>query len=588
MTEQYDLVIRGGMVVDGSGSEPRSADVAVRDGVIAAVGIVEGKGREEIDASGLLVTPGFIDLHTHYDGQAIWSDRLNPSSSHGVTTVIIGNCGVGFAPCRPQDRELLCSAMEGVEDIPGVVMKEGLTWEWETFPQYLDILEAQPRDIDLGAFVPHSAVRVYAMGERGANREPATQDDLVAMAAIITEAVEAGALGFASSRTEFDRRSDGELVPSFNASRREMVNAAMAVKAGGGGLFQILTELGAEGLDPLDEFALLREVGEQSGLPITYTIAQSNVARGDHWLHLLKLTRDYNTEGGALMHPQFFPRPIGMLASFDLTSNPFVHCPTYKLIAHLPLAERVVQLARPEIRARIIAEEPDDALMPLTALTRQFHLMYDLGDPPVYEPVADSSIAERAKRAAITPQELAYDLLLKDGGKAMLLVAIGNYAKGSLDHVFEFFDDPNSVMGLGDGGAHYGLICDSSYPTFVLTHWVRDRVGRRISLGQAIRSMTSAPAQIAGLNDRGLLAPGYKADINVIDHARLRLDAPMIVADLPGGGRRLDQAAHGYRWTLVSGVAIARDDAPTGALPGKVVRGAQALRSKSADKLMNA
>lgn len=577
MAEQYDLVIRGGLVVDGTGAEPRLADVAISGGIIRLVGEVEGSGLEEIDASGLLVTPGFVDLHTHYDGQAIWSNRLNPSSVHGVTTVIIGNCGVGFAPCRPQDRELLCSAMEGVEDIPGVVMKEGLTWNWETFPEYMDVLEAQPRDIDVGAFVPHSAVRVYAMGERGANREPATPEDIAAMSRIIREAVEAGALGFASSRTEFDRRSDGELVPSFNAARSEMVAAAQAVRDGGGGLFQILTELGADGLSPADEFALLRAVGEESGLPITYTIAQSNRARGDHWLHLLELTRQYNQEGGALIHPQYFPRPIGMLASFDLTSNPFVHCPTYKTIAHLPLAMRMIELAKPDIRAKIITEEPDEALMPLTALTRQFHLMYELGNPPVYEPAGSSSIAARAEREGIPAAEIAYDLLLKDGGRAMLLVTIGNYAKGSLDHMFEFFDDPNTVMGLGDGGAHYGLVCDSSYPTFVLTHWVRDRPGRRLTLGQAVKAMTSAPAQIARLNDRGRIATGYKADINVIDLEHLALKAPVIVDDLPGGGRRLDQVAAGYRWTIVSGKPILKDDTPTGELPGRVVRGAQSL-----------
>src|SRR5579863_566852 len=295
------------MVVDGSGAEPRRADVAVTDGVIRAVGEVDGSGREEIDAAGLLVSPGFIDLHTHYDGQAIWSQRLNPSSAHGVTTVVMGNCGVGFAPCRPQDRDLLCSTMEGVEDIPGVVMAEGLTWNWETFPEYLDVLETLPRDIDVGAYVPHSAVRVYAMGARGANREPATEDDLKVMGDIIREAVEAGALGFASSRTEFDRRSDGALVPSFAAATRELVAAALAVKAGGGGLFQILPELGATGLGPEQEFAVLRDVGKQSGLPISYTIAQSNLARGDFWLHFLELTRKYNREGGATMHPQYFP-----------------------------------------------------------------------------------------------------------------------------------------------------------------------------------------------------------------------------------------------------------------------------------------
>jgi N-acyl-D-amino-acid deacylase len=574
MAAQYDLVIRGGMVADGTGAEPRRADVAVKDGIIAAVGGVDGAGREEIDAGGLLVTPGFIDLHTHYDGQAIWSKRLNPSSSHGVTTVVMGNCGVGFAPCRPKDRELLCSAMEGVEDIPGVVMKEGLTWNWETFPEYLDVVDSQARDIDVGVFVPHSAVRVYAMGDRGANREPATDEDLAAMGEIIREAVAAGALGFASSRTAIDRRSDGEYVPSFDAAEKEMVAAAMAVKDGGGGVFQLIPELGMTGLEPEQEFSLLRHVAEASGLPMTYTLAQG---RRDptFWRRMLALTDAFNAEGGSLMHPQYFPRPVGMLAGLDLTSNPFIDCPTYKTIAHLPLAERVAELKKPEIRAKIIAEEPDDALMPLTALTRWFDLMYPISEPPNYEPDPASNVVLRAQREGKTPQEIAYDALLEDDGHAMLLVAISNYAEMSLDHLFAFFDNPHAVMGLGDGGAHYGLICDSSYPTFVLTHWTRDRDGRRLTVGQAVKAMTSTPAEVVGLRDRGVIAPGYKADLNVIDQANLALHAPRIVDDLPAGGRRLDQTATGYRWTIVSGEVIARDDAPTGALPGRLVRGAQ-------------
>jgi N-acyl-D-amino-acid deacylase len=574
MTAQYDLVIRGGLVADGTGAEPRIADVAVKDGVIAAVGKVDGAGREEVDARGLLVTPGFIDLHTHYDGQAIWSQRINPSSSHGVTTVVMGNCGVGFAPCRPQDRDLLCSAMEGVEDIPGVVMREGLTWNWETFPEYLDVVDAQARDIDVAAFVPHSAVRVYAMGERGANREPATDADLEAMGALIQGAIKAGALGFSSSRTAIDRRSDGEYVPSFDAAERELVAAALAVKAAGGGIVQIIPELGLTGLSPDEEFANLQAVAEASGLPITYTLSQGN-AYPDHWLRLLELTNAFNARGGSLMHPQYFPRPVGMLAGLDLTSNPFVHCPTYKTIAHLPLAERVKAMRRPEIKAKIIAEQPDDALMPLTALTRWFHLMYPISEPPNYEPPAASNVVATAEREGKTPEDVAYDLLLEDEGRNMLLVAISNYRTGSLDHLFQYFDNPNAVMGLGDGGAHYGLICDSSYPTFVLTHWARDRQGRQLTLGQAVKAMTSTPANVVGLRDRGVIAPGYKADLNVIDHAGLTLHAPRIVDDLPAHGRRLDQTATGYRWTFVNGEAIARDDQPTDARPGRLVRGAQ-------------
>jgi N-acyl-D-aspartate/D-glutamate deacylase len=573
MPVAHDLVVRGGLVVDGTGAPPRRADVAVTNGVIAAVGHSLGSGREEIDATGLVVTPGFIDLHTHYDGQAIWSQRINPSSSHGVTTVVMGNCGVGFAPCRPADRELLCATMEGVEDIPGVVMKEGLTWTWETFPEYLDAVEAQARDIDVAVFVPHSPVRVYVMGERGANREPASDDDLVQMGEIIREAVAAGALGFATTRTAIDRRNDGELVPSFGAAEREIIAAALAVKDGGGGVVQLLPELGITGTGSANEFALIRNVSNAARQPLTYTLAPTRRRDQDLWRDFLRFTREHNTSGGAPIHPQYCARPIGMLAGFDLTSNPFVHCPTYKTVAHLPLPERVVELRKPEVRAAILAEEPDEALMPLTALTRLFDVMFELSDPPSYDPAPGTSIADRALREGRTPEAFAYDLLLENEGRNMLYVAISNFPGDSLDHVLEFFDEPNTVMGLGDGGAHYGLICDSSYPTFVLSHWARDRDGQRIALEKAVKAMTSEPAEVVGLRDRGVIALGYKADLNVIDHARLSLHPPRIVDDLPGGGRRLDQTARGYRWTIVNGEIIAQDDQPTGALPGRLVRG---------------
>jgi N-acyl-D-amino-acid deacylase len=581
MTTQYDMVIRNGGVVDGTGAEPKPADVAIHNGIIQAVGQVDGHGRAEIDATGLLVTPGFIDLHTHYDGQAVWSQRLNPSSSHGVSTVILGNCGVGFAPCRPGDRELLCATMEGVEDIPGVVMKEGLTWAWETFPEYMDVLAAKPRDIDIGVFVPHSPVRVHAMGARGANREVATQDDLTKMGALIREAVSVGALGFATSRTAVDRRSDGEFIPSFDVGAPELIAAAQAVKDAGGGLIQLIPELGMTGLTPAQEFALMRTVSDAVGLPITYTIVPGRNKNPGFWRELVRLTKEHNLKGGAPIHAQYFPRPVGMMASFDLTSNPFVNTPAYKALAHLPLAERIVELRKPEARARILADNPDKALLPLTAITRQYDVMFELSEPPNYEPAPGSSIADKAAREGRPAAEVAYDLLLENDGKGMLMVAFGNWPNDSLDHMFKFFDDPWAVMGLGDGGAHYGLICDSSYPTFVLTHWARDRKGRRLSIGTAVRAMTSHPAGIIGFKDRGVIAPGYKADINVIDHARLTLHAPEIIDDLPGGGRRLNQRATGYRYMVVSGEIVTRDDEPTGILPGRLVRGPQAAPSAS-------
>ena len=579
MAQQFDMVIRGGTVVDGIGAEPYAADVAIKDGLIAAVGKIDGSGAEEIDATGLVVTPGFIDLHTHYDGQAIWSERLNPSSGHGVTTVVMGNCGVGFAPCRPSDRDLLVMTMEGVEDIPGVVMAEGLTWEWESFPEFMAALEARRRDIDVAVFAPHSPIRVYVMGDRGANREPATQADLDAMRELTREAVEAGAIGVATSRTLIDRRADGAPVPSFAASTEELVALAQGVREAGGGLVQVLPEFGMDGNPPKVDFEIMRDVATASGQRVTFSMAPGRSEKANaFWRELMDMVDGYNASGqGPILHPQFAPRPVGMLASFDLTSNPWADCPSYKALAHLPIEERVKELRKPEIKSRILSETPDEAIIPLTALTRNnYHIMFEVSDKPKYEPEPGQSIKERAEALGVTPEELAYDLLLKDEGRNCLLVAIANYPEDTLDHLWRFYDDPNAVMGLGDGGAHYGLIVDSTYPTFVLQHWARDRQGRRLTLAQAVQAMTSQPAKVMGWQDRGTIAPGKKADINVIDHAAMRMDPPRVVSDLPGGGRRLDQKAHGYRYTLVSGEVIVKDDQPTGKLPGRVVKGAGA------------
>ncbi len=585
MAHQYDTVIRGGLVVDGTGEEPFIGDVAIKDGVIAAVGEVEGSGAEEIDARGLAVTPGFIDLHTHYDGQAIWSNRLNPSSGHGVTTVVMGNCGVGFAPCRPSDRDLLVMTMEGVEDIPGVVMAEGLTWDWETFPEFMRVLESKPRDIDVAVFAPHSPIRVYVMGERGANREAATQDDLDAMRELTREAVAAGAIGIATSRTLIDRRADGAPVPSFDAPAEELVALAQGVREGGGGLVQVLPEFGMNGNPPEADFEIMRKVADESGLPVTFSIVpgRSDKAKA-FWVELMDLVEAYNASGqGPILHPQYAPRPVGMLASFDLTSNPWADCPTYKKLAHLPITERVAELRKPEVKQAILTETPDEAVIPLTALTRNnYHVMFEVSANPKYEPEPGQSIKDRAEAMGVSPESLAYDLLLEHGGRNYLLVAFGNYPEDTLDHLFRFYDNPDAVMGLGDGGAHYGLIVDSTYPTFVLQHWARDRQGRRLTLAQAVQAMTSRPASVIGFHDRGVIAPGMKADINVIDHGAICMDAPRVVSDLPGGGRRLDQQAHGYRYTLVSGEVIVKDDQFTGNLPGRVVKGAGAGKTAAA------
>ena len=569
----YDLIIRNGTIVDGLGGEPYVGDIAVSEGVIAAVGAVAGSGTREIDATGLLVTPGFVDLHTHYDGQAIWSDRMTPSSAHGVTTAVMGNCGVGFAPCRTEDHEVLVDVMAGVEDIPGVVMVDGLPWNWETFPQYLDALEARHRDIDVAAYLPHSPLRVYVMGQRGADREPATAEDLERMRALAKEAIEVGALGFASSRFSFHKTASGELIPTYNAAQAEIAAIADGVKAGGGGLIQFVPDIAAGGY--AEVLQQVFETAQDAGLPVTFTLATGNV--GDPiWPDAITMIEKYNSAGTAdtAITAQMFPRPIGLVIGLELTGNPFVFYPSYREIAELPLEERVAEMRKPEVRARILADKPAADGHPLLYLAQAWNWIFPLTDEPDYEPDASTSIAARAAARGVTPMEEAYDRLLDDG-HAMLLVAMANFENNSLDTVGELIRRDDVVLGLGDGGAHYGMICDASYPTFLLAHWARDRKARRLSIPDAVRMMTSVPAKVAGLADRGRIAVGYKADLNVIDHAALRLHKPVITHDLPAGGRRLDQTADGYVATVVSGEVIAENGVPTDARPGKLVRGRQ-------------
>jgi len=570
----YDLIIRNGTIVDGLGGEPYVGDIAVSEGVIAAVGAVAGSGTREIDATGLLVTPGFVDLHTHYDGQAIWSDRMTPSSAHGVTTAVMGNCGVGFAPCRTEDHEVLVDVMAGVEDIPGVVMVDGLPWNWETFPQYLDALEARHRDIDVAAYLPHSPLRVYVMGQRGADREPATAEDLERMRALAKEAIEVGALGFASSRFSFHKTASGELIPTYNAAQAEIAAIADGVKDGGGGLIQFVPDIAAGGY--ADVLQQVFETAQDAGLPVTFTLATGNV--GDPiWPDAITMIEKYNSAGTAdtAITAQMFPRPIGLVIGLELTGNPFVFYPSYRKIADLPLAERVAEMRKPEVRARILADKPAGDGHPLLYLAQAWNWIFPLTDEPDYEPDASTSIAARAAARGVTPMEEAYDRLLDEDGHAMLLVAMANFENNSLDTVGELIRRDDVVLGLGDGGAHYGMICDASYPTFLLAHWARDRKARRLSIPDAVRMMTSVPAKVAGLADRGRIAVGYKADLNVIDHAALRLHKPVITHDLPAGGRRLDQTADGYVATVVSGEVIAENGVPTDARPGKLVRGRQ-------------
>ena len=567
----YDLIIRNGTIVDGLGGEPFVGDVAVSNGVIAAVDAVGGDAAREIDATGLLVTPGFVDLHTHYDGQAIWSDRMTPSSAHGVTTAVMGNCGVGFAPCRAEDHDVLVDVMAGVEDIPGVVMVDGLPWDWETFPEYLDAVESRKRDIDVAAYLPHSPLRVYVMGRRGAEREPATTEDLDRMRALAKEAIEIGAIGFASSRFSFHKTGSGDLIPTYGAAQDEISAITQGVADGGGGLIQFVPDIPAGGY----ESVLLQvfEAAADAELPVTFSLATGN--SGDPiWPDAITLIEKYNAAGGDIT-AQMFPRPIGLVIGLELTGNPFVFYPSYREIAHLPLAERVAEMHKPEVRARILADKPAGDGHPLLYLAQAWNWIFPLTDNPDYEPAASTSIAARAKARGVTPMEEAYDRLLDEDGHAMLLVAMGNYQDNSLDTVGELLRRDDVVLGLGDGGAHYGMICDASYPTFLLAHWARDRASGRMRVADVIRELTSVPARVAGFADRGRIAVGYKADLNVINHAEVRLHKPVITHDLPAGGRRLDQAADGYVATIVSGEIIAENGVPTDARPGKLVRGRQ-------------
>jgi N-acyl-D-amino-acid deacylase len=571
MDAAYDLVIRNGLVIDGTGAERFEAGIGVKDDRIAAIGEVSGAGAEEIDARGKLVTPGFVDIHTHYDGQAVWSERLSPSSSHGVTTVVGGNCGVGFAPCRPEHRELLVSVMEGVEDIPEVVMTEGLSWDWQTYPEYLDAIEKRPHDIDFASQVPHSAVRVFVMGQRGADREPATEDDLQRMQAIVREAIDVGALGFATSRLVIHKTGQGEAIPTFQAAEAELQAMALALKDAGRGVLQAV--FGESGRTFEDEIDMLSRLTRISGRPASFSMAQSN-ENPDAWRRVMQHLAEANAKGPPI-RAQVYPRPIGVVLGFDLSVNPFSLCPSYLPLAKLPFAERIAALRDPTMRARLLMEDPEAAIIPLARLGRRYDFMWPLSDPPNYEPKPEDSIAAVAARQGVEPAELAYDLLLENDGRGLLLVALANYGSGSLDPIYSLITDPNSVLGLGDGGAHYGMICDSSFPTFVMQHWTRERVGQRLTIEQAVKSLTADPAATVGLLDRGMLSVGRKADLNVIDYDRLRLATPHVLYDLPAGGRRITQGARGYEALVVSGQVVSRHGEPTGALPGRLVRGQQ-------------
>ncbi|MEO0963038.1 MAG: amidohydrolase family protein [Pseudomonadota bacterium] len=568
----FDLVVRGGRIADGSGAEIFSGDVAVKDGVVAEVGSVSGTATREINADGALVTPGFVDIHTHYDGQVTWDSQLTPSSWHGVTTAIMGNCGVGFAPCKAEDHTRLIRLMEGVEDIPFPVLADGLPWNWESFPEYLDSLSDKKFDIDFAAQVPHAALRVFVMGERGANRDMATGEDIASMATLAREAIEAGALGFTTSRTLNHQTSEGDPTPTLTAAEDELMGIALEIGKAGKGVLQVVSDFKKR----RDEMEMFQRIVERSGRPMSISVAQTDLAP-DAWKWLLSEIEGAN-ERGLEMRAQVAPRPVGILVGLELTLNPFTAYPAYAEIEDAPLSEKMAKLSDPAFRARMLSEEPSSDHPFVQSLIRQFDQMFPLGDVPDYEPTPDKMLGAQAKAQGKSVEELALEYLMADGGRGpgtgMLLFPFLNYANGSLDPSYAMMQHPNSVMGLSDGGAHMGTICDGSFSTTLLQHWTRDRTrGPKLDLPFVIRAQTAATARAVGLSDRGLLKPGMKADINVIDHAGLRLHAPEIAHDLPGGGRRLLQRADGYVATVVSGETVYENGQPTGALPGRLVRG---------------
>jgi len=575
----HDLVIRGGRLVDGTGSPARAGDVAIEDGRIVEVGRVGGAARRTLEADGLVVTPGFVDIHTHYDAQATWDPLLTPSCWHGVTTAVCGNCGVGFAPAKPDRHQWLIGLMEGVEDIPGTALSEGIQWDWETFPEFLDALERAPRALDFGTQVPHGAVRAYVMGDRGAANEAATAADIDAMARIVKEGLLAGALGFSTSRTLGHRAIDGEPVPGTFAAEEELFGIGRALGETGLGVFE-LAPLGAGGDAPGDPpDAILEEIDWMCRLsaaihrPVSFAML-TYASRPDIWRELISIA-ERAVADGADVRPQMAGRPFGILAGHQTIANPFLGRPSYDAIADLPLSERAARLRDPEVRRRILSETPPRGAN-FFGSPAVFESMFPLGDPPNYEPAPEASVAALARRAGRDVHELAYEILLGDDGRDLLLLPFLNYAGGDCEPLREMMYNERVVLGLGDGGAHCGLICDASIPTFMLTHWVRDRTrGATVPLELVVHRMTQDTARLYGLRDRGVLAPGYKADLNLIDLDNVRLRPPRMAHDLPGGGRRLLQRAEGYEASLVSGEVILEKGEPTGARPGRLLRGPQ-------------
>ena len=563
----FDLIIKNGLIYDGKGSEPFKADLAVSKEKIVEIGVIDAKAKEIIDAEGKIVTPGFVDIHTHYDGQVTWDPYLRPSTYHGVTTVVMGNCGVGFSPCKPNQRDWLIGLMEGVEDIPGTALHEGIDWEWESFPEYLDALERKPLAIDVGTQIPHGAVRAYVMGERGINHEEASPEEIEKMKQIVQEAVIAGAYGFSTSRTEKHNDVNGNLTPSITAHKNELVEIAKSLGEIEKGVLQGISDF----YDFDSEFDIFKTMSKESGRPISITVEQQD-ARPEWWIQLLDGIEQAQSEG-INMFGQVPPRATGILMGLTATLNPFRFYPSYMEIADLSLEDRVKIMKREDFREKLLQEKGVSINPLVDEIVTSYGKMFKLGEPANYEPDTKDSFKSLADSSNMTAEEIAYESMLEKEGKALIYHPLFNYQTGDLSLVEKMLKHPYTISGLGDAGAHCGAISDASFPTTLVQHWSRDRTkGEKLPLETVIKMQTSETANLLGIEDRGVIEEGYKADINVIDYERLTLHEPEIVNDLPAGGRRLVQKASGYDYTIVSGeIAFIKGEA-TGILNGRLIR----------------
>ena len=572
----HDMVIRGGTIVDGTGAARFTGDIAIDNGLISQVGKVSGSGKEEIDAAGMVVAPGWVDVHTHYDGQATWDQEMAPSSWHGVTTVVMGNCGVGFAPAKPDRHEWLISLMEGVEDIPGTALSEGMSWNWETFPEYLDELERMPRTVDIGTHVPHGAVRAYVLGDREQPGAIPTTEDIAEMSRIVEEGVRAGALGFSTSRTVLHRSIDGELVPGTTATAEELIEIGRGMGRVGYGVFEMASDLMRE----WDEFGWMGKLSRETGLPVTFAALQS-IAKEQPLEEQIERMRAEN-DNGANIVAQIALRGNGIIMAWQGTVHPFRLRPSWQAIAELPWTEQKAKLLDPAFKAQLLSEEDDYSEVPeeirgvLAVVASGWTMQFEMDDDFDYEPQQDASIATLSAAKGVSPAEYAYDMLCANDGTGFIYLPLLNYADGNLDFLEALQESDDTVNSLSDGGAHCGTICDAASPTFMLQHWVRDRKrGKRISLENAVKRQCRDTAVLYGLEDRGVLAPGYLADLNIIDMDKIKLGKPWLAFDLPAGGKRLLQKADGYVCTIKSGQVTFKNGKCLGVYPGGLIRGPQ-------------